>query len=262
MNHLGGKASAYSRVRLWGSVGFIVAVVGLGYLFDIVDIWWLLPSMTFLLSGIWLSSLVIPEKQVNIAQPHLEPFLKVVMRPEVLVFLLVCFLMQASHGPYYTFYSIYLDGYSYSKATIGWLWALGVFCEIGIFIWLHRLQKWISLKWIMLWSIGLAVLRWLLIGWFPESLTILIVAQILHAVTFGAYHATAVEMVHGFFVGRHQTRGQAIYGSISFGLGGALGSFYAGLTWSQWGPGSTFTIAAVLAAVAMVFTAVWIKPRT
>lgn len=261
LNHMGGKASAYSRVRLWGSVGFILSVIGLGYLFDFAEIWWLLPALAALLAGIWLYSLSIPEAEVNQAQPHLEPFIKVLMRPEVFVFLFVCFLMQASHGPYYTFYSIYLNEHGYSKTVIGFLWALGVFCEIGIFMWMHRLQKFISLKAVMLLSFSLATVRWLLIGWFPDSLSILIAAQVLHAVTFGAYHATAVEIVHGFFVGRHQTRGQAIYGSISFGLGGALGSFYAGLTWNQWGPSSVYTIAAVLAAIALICTAIWIKPR-
>lgn len=261
LNHMGGKASAYSRVRLWGSVGFILSVIGLGYLFDFAEIWWLLPALAALLAGIWLYSLSIPEAEVNQAQPHLEPFIKVLMRPEVFVFLFVCFLMQASHGPYYTFYSIYLNEHGYSKSAIGFLWALGVFCEIGIFMWMHRLQKFISLKAVMLLSFSLATVRWLLIGWFPDSLSILIAAQVLHAVTFGAYHATAVEIVHGFFVGRHQTRGQAIYGSISFGLGGALGSFYAGLTWNQWGPSSVYTIAAVLAAIALICTAIWIKPR-
>ncbi len=81
----------------------------------------------------------------------------------------------------------------------------------------------------MLASFSIAAVRWVLIGQFPDEIYILIFAQILHAVTFGAYHATSIELVHRFFKGRHQIRGQAIYGSISFGLGGALGSFYSGL---------------------------------
>ncbi len=109
-------------------------------------------------------------------------------------------------------------------------------------------------------SFGVAAVRWVLIGNFPDYLSVLILAQTLHAVTFGAYHAVAIELVHRFFTGRHQCRGQAIYGSVSFGLGGAIGSLYSGLTWGSLGPTVTFEIAAVCAALAFVISALAIKP--
>jgi PPP family 3-phenylpropionic acid transporter len=258
MNHLGGEASRYARVRLWGSVGFIVAVVGLGLLFDYVETGWLLPVVLLLMAGIWVSSLFVPDREMAGDIGHPGPLLGVIMRPEVFAFLLTCFLMQASHGPYYTFYTIYLSDNSYSKTLIGMLWALGVVCEIGVFMLLHNMRVHIGLRHILLASIALAALRWLLIGYFPKNLSILVVAQVLHAATFGAYHATAVEMVHNFFRGRHQIRGQAIYGSISFGVGGALGSLYAGYTWDYLGPGFTFAAAAALAFVALLVAARWI----
>jgi len=254
MSHLGGSASNYARVRLWGAVGFIVAVVGLGKLFDVVEIWWLLPVLLVLLSGIWLSSLVIPDTDFTGDMPHPEPLHIVLLKPKVLAFLLICFLMQASHGPYYTFYTIYLGDYGYTKTAIGMLWALGVLCEIGVFLLLHKLQVRFSLRTILLGSFGLAAVRWSMIALFPTNIPLLVIAQMLHAVTFGVYHATAIELVHKFFVGRHQTRGQAIYGSVSFGIGGALGSYYAGLTWSAPGPQFTFLSAAVLAVVAFIIT--------
>lgn len=254
MSHIGGRASGYGRIRVWGSVGFIIAVVGLGQLFDLVAIWWLLPVLLVLMIGIWLSSLVIPDADFRGDFPHPEPLHKILLKPKILAFLLVCFLMQASHGPYYTFYTIYLTEFDYSKTTIGLLWALGVVCEIGVFLLLHKLRTRISLRAIMLGSFGLAALRWAMIGLFPTNLPLLIVAQVLHAATFGAYHATAIELVHKFFTGRHQIRGQAIYGSISFGLGGAMGSYYAGITWITPGPQFSFYSAAVLALIALVIT--------
>lgn len=261
MNYFGGSAGAYSRVRLWGSIGFIASVVGIGYVLDTVENWWLLPILLVLLVGIWLYSLVIPESQVRPRPQHLIPLTKVLLQPQVFAFLFACLLMQASHGPYYTFYSIYLDAHGYSKGMIGGLWALGVVCEIGVFMVMHRLQQHIKLKSIMLYSFSLAAARWLIIGYFPDSLFMLVIGQTLHAVTFGVYHATAVEMVHRFFTGRHQIRGQAIYGSISFGIGGALGSFYSGLTWGPLGATATYFIAAMLAVVAIAVTATWIRPK-
>ena len=260
MSHFDGQVSAYGRVRLWGSVGFIVAVVGLGYTLETVETWWLLPIITVLLTGVWFYTLLIPENQVTVKQEQLTPLLKVLFKPQVFIFLAACFLMQASHGPYYTFYSIYLEEQGYSRDVIGWLWALGVVAEIGLFLLMHQINKRIGLRTIMLASFGIAAIRWILIGQFPDEIFILIFAQVLHAVTFGAYHATSIEVVHGFFKGRHQIRGQAIYGSISFGLGGALGSFYSGLTWDTLGPDVTFFIAALLVLIALVLTWVGIKP--
>ena len=262
MNHFGGRASAYARVRLWGSIGFIGAVTGLGLVLDRADTDWLLPALLLLLLGIWLFSLSIPESEAGAAGEHLSPLFKVLLRPQVAAFLLVCLLMQASHGPYYTFYSIYLADHGYSKGLIGGLWALGVICEIGVFLLMHRMQRYAGLRSVMLISFALAALRWLMIGYFPEWLSLLVLAQVLHAFTFGAYHATAIELVHRFFTGRHQIRGQAIYGSISFGVGGALGSFYSGQTWTTWGPEATYTIAAVLALVAFAVTGLWIRTKS
>ncbi len=263
LDHLEGRPGAYARIRLWGSVGFIVAVVGLGKAFDSVQIWWLLPSLSMLLLGVWLFTLTVPESQIRpIGTASGERFYQMFLRPEVAAFLTACFLMQASHGPYYTFYSIYLTEFSYSKSVIGALWALGVVCEIGIFLIMYRVQRHIGLRQVLMVSFGVAALRWILIGNFPDYPLVLIFAQTLHAVTFGAYHAVAIELIHRFFTGRHQCRGQAIYGSVSFGLGGAMGSFYSGLTWGSLGPTVTFELAALCAAVAFIISAAAIKPNS
>ena len=252
MNHTGARPGAYGRVRVWGSIGFIASVVALGPVVDARGPWWVLPTILTLVLGIWLFSLVLPESEARGRAPHPEPLLKVILRPEVLVFLTVCFLMQVSHGPYYTFYSIYLESYGYSKTLIGALWAFGVICEIGVFLLMPWILARANLRTVLLVSFLLAAARWLLIGWFPQNLPILIAAQALHAATFGAFHAAGMQMVYRFFTGRHQHRGQAIYSSASFGIGGAVGSFYSGHAWATLGPAMTFGIAAAAAGIAFV----------
>ena len=254
MNHTGARPGAYGRVRVWGSIGFIASVVALGPVVDARGPWWVLPTILTLVLGIWLFSLVLPESEARGRAPHPEPLLKVILRPEVLVFLTVCFLMQVSHGPYYTFYSIYLESYGYSKTLIGALWAFGVVCEIGVFLLMPWILARANLRTVLLVSFLLAAARWLLIGWFPQNLPILIAAQALHAATFGTFHAAGMQMVYRFFTGRHQHRGQAIYSSASFGIGGAVGSFYSGHAWATLGPAMTFGIAAAAAGIAFVVT--------
>src|SRR5690606_14341185 len=76
------------------------------------------------------------------AEPHPGddlPVWQIVRRPEVIAIIAASALMAAAHGPYYTFYTLHLVDHGYSKSAAGWLWALGVVCEIGIFIWMSRL---------------------------------------------------------------------------------------------------------------------------
>jgi PPP family 3-phenylpropionic acid transporter len=262
MRHTASRPGAYGRVRLWGSIGFIVAVTALGPVIDVRGTWWVLPALLTTMLGIWLFSLTLPESEMKGAVEHAGPFRQALLRPEVFAFLLACLLMQISHGPYYTFYSIYLEGYGYSKTLIGLLWAFAVLCEIGVFLVMQRMLAHVALRAVLIASFFLAAVRWLLIGHYPESLAVLVLAQTLHAATFGSFHATAMQLVHRFFTGKHQHRGQAIYGSLSFGIGGAVGSFYSGHTWVTLGPTVTFNIAAASAGLAFLVAYFLIKPKT
>ncbi|RTZ58615.1 MAG: MFS transporter [Gammaproteobacteria bacterium] len=247
LNHLGKDTGRYGWLRLWGSLGFIVSVVAMG---PVIDRWGaatVLPVMFVLLGGIFVASLLLPQPG-RVEHHESAPLLVVLRRRGVAAFLLVCLLLQASHAAYYTFYTIYLSDVGYSKSFIGMLWALGVVSEIVVFLYIQKILRHFSLRQIWLFSIAVAVLRWLLIGLFPEHLAILVFAQVLHAFSFGAYHVTAIQLVHRYFRGKLQHRGQALYSSMSFGVGGAAGSLAAGYLW-QW-RGATFTFV-LMAAVAL-----------
>ena len=260
LSHLGERTASYGRIRLWGSVGFIFAVVGVGYVLDWVPISSLPWMVLAFLGGIALFSRHIPEAPAMRAEAAQQTVWRVLRKPEVMALIAACFLMSAAHGPYYTFYSIYLVEHAYSKSSVGWLWAVGVICEIGVFIWMPHLLRHFSLRRILLFSFAMAVLRFLLIAWGVEWFALVLFAQTLHAFSFGAYHAAAVALIHHYFHGRNQARGQAIYASLSFGAGGALGSLYSGYTWEALGPQLTFSIAAGLALLAMLVLLLKLKP--
>lgn len=250
MNHTASRPGAYGRIRLWGSIGFIASVIALGPVVDRYGPDWVVPAIFALMAGIWLCSHTLPETGARDRTPHPEPFLRIILRPQILAFLLACFLMQVSHGPYYTFYTIFLEDHGYSKTLIGGLWAFAVVCEIGVFLAMPRILARFDVRRMLLASFALAAVRWLLIGFFPERLEILVLAQVLHAATFGAFHAAGIQMVYRFFTGRHQHRGQAVYSTASFGIGGAVGSFYSGHAWLTLGPALTYSLATLAAGLA------------
>jgi MFS transporter, PPP family, 3-phenylpropionic acid transporter len=256
--HLHNDSHRYSRIRLWGSVGFIVTVLGIGRFLELFAISYLTSIVIFLLTMIWLVAMITPEAKTSVSNQDAIGIWRILSRPEVLAFFIVYMLLQLAHGPYYVFYSIYLKQFSYTATEIGMLWAMGVCAEIILFLSMKPLLAKISLRTILLTSILLSILRWWIIATYPQSEMMMITAQLLHAATFGSSHVAAIHLVHQYFGSQHQGKGQALYSSMSFGLGGMLGSLYSGYLWDSYGAGFVYSIASAACAVAFVFAFVWV----
>ena len=252
LSHLGESTYAYTRIRIWGSIGFILIVFTFGKYFESQPIGQLPWLIVMVLTACMLNSLVIPESVTGHLPITDGSIFTILKKPPVIALLLICTLMQFSHAPYYAFYSIYLEDNGYSKTWIGAMWGLGVVAEIGVFMIMRRLIQWLGLRQLLLMSLLLAGLRWWMIGMFVDNLLLLIVAQLLHAATFGIYHATLIQFIHRYFPGRFQGRGQALYSSLSFGLGIAMGSLASGIMWELAGPNATFLMASIAALVGYV----------
>ena len=258
LHHLKEQPHRYSHIRLWGSIGFIVTVLGVGYLLDLYSIRLLPLLIVALLGSIWLISLLTPEVTTAKASQAVVGIWQIVKQPEVIAFLLVYMLLQAAHGPYYVFFSIYLKQIGYSSTLIGMLWSLGAGAEIIVFILMRQLLKFVSLRRILLVSGLLSVLRWLMIAWYADNLYMLLGAQVLHAATFGTAHVAAIHLVQRYFGQHHQGKGQALYSSFSFGLGGMLGGLYSGYAWDIYGGQWVYSFAAILSALAYIIAVIWI----
>lgn len=259
LDYLGAQRERYSQLRLWGSVGFMLVVIGFGYVFDEVGLDYYPWAILAVMSGIVLSSFWVPSP---VSQSRVEPLLtttgqrltKTALGP-IVVFLTCVTLMQLSHGPYYTFLTLYLIDLDYSRTIIGWLWAFGVLAEIVLFAIMPWLLRRMSIKQILVISLFLAALRWWLLGFYADSLSLLLLIQLLHAATFGSFHTAAILFVQRYFSAHKQGQGQGLYVSFS-GIGGALGALYAGYSWQTLGAAYTFASAgavALLAAFIMLF---------
>ncbi|MCO6057460.1 MFS transporter [Pseudomonas sp. MOB-449] len=254
--HLNEQAARYSQVRLWGSIGFILTVIGLGALFELFSLDLYPWALVVIMGGIVLSSFWVPNA-VPQARPDVAGqggFLAQLRQPGVLAFYASVGLMQLSHGPYYSFQTIYLESLGYSRSLIGQLWALGVVAEVLLFLVMARILTRYSVRVVLLASVLIAALRWLLIGNFADQLPVLLFAQLLHAATFGSFHAAAIHFVQRQFGPRQQGQSQALYAALA-GIGGALGALYSGYSWSSLGPVWTYVIASLAALAAAVIIA-------
>jgi len=249
-DHSGARGQLIRLTAVGTAVTFVAVFFNRG-------IGWMFAALLVLMAA---STFPLPRDREPTHHGEHAPILRIVAQPAVIALFTGFFLMQVGHGPYNGFYSIHLVEAGYSKKAVGWLWALGVLAEIALFLWLPRLMRAYSLNQILRLSFGCAFLRFLLIAWGIGSIPIMVLAQLMHAITFSAYHAAGVAAMHQIFRGRNQARGQALYTSLGYGLGGTLGTLGAGYAWESWGPQWTFTFAAVAALLALLV--VWWKPMS
>ena len=250
LNHLRGTSATYSRIRLWGSVGFVITSAVIGIILERLGaqlLPWLIMALMLLIIVAAGFIREIPVEPAARSQPG--GLLEVLRQPRVMALLLACFLMQASHGPYYVFFSIQLQDLGYGRDGIGALWALAVIAEVALLAAMPGLLNRFDLRRLFVWCFLITAARWALMALGAQSLGLLIIAQGLHAVSFGAYHAVAIQLIHQQFTGSRQGRGQALYGSISFGTGGAVGSFVSGWIWDPGQPWISWSVAALTAGI-------------
>jgi len=174
------------------------------------------------------------------------------LRGDAFLLLGTGFCMALAHGALYAFLSLHLERQGYSVVLIGALWTVGVVAEILVFVFLPALFQRFTLAAILAFSFGCAVVRFLAIAWLAEALWIVLLAQVLHAATFGAFHAASVAAVHRAFPASAHARGQTLYSGVTYGAGGAAGALLAGWAWQAGGAGFAFSLSAAAGVVGLL----------
>lgn len=247
-DHLKEHPGRYGQIRMWGSIGFVVAVLATGKLLDHLAVDSVLWVCWLILAGILFFAVGLPNIAHHESAHQQTIALKSILRQtKVRALLAACFAMSAAHGVLYIFYSIHLAEHGYAKTAIGLLWSLGVVIEILVFMAMPKLTARWTLRSIMLACYATAAIRFVMIGWTVDWLWLAIIAQVMHGLTFGAHHASSIAAINQWFPGKSQARGQALYSSLSFGAGGLLGGLLSGYLWQPLGGAITFSISALFA---------------
>ena len=244
-------AKRYGRVRLWGSLGFLLTVMVAGWWFEHFGLShfpaWTLVTLLAVVASVWL----LPDHKEAVHHDDDHPAVWPLLRqPAVRWFFAAVFFHILAHIFIYVFFSLYLDNLGYSKTVIGLLWAVSVLIEIGWFFTQGRWLPKLSLTgWLVLAS-ALMALRMGLTAGLPQGWPLLLAAQALHAITFAAHHTVCIALISHHFPGRLRGRGQALYTVIGYGLPGVIGGLGGGVLSSALGLASVFWLAGALALVA------------
>jgi PPP family 3-phenylpropionic acid transporter len=234
----------YGRLRLWGSIGFIAMVLFAGELFQRKGIE-LYPIVgAVILTFLALVTFRLHEPKMERRKMVKGELLIVLLNLDVRWFLLSGFFMIFAHAALYVFYSLYLADLGYDKFQIGLFWALGVAAEVIFFYFQSKVLSRLDAEVVLQIAFGVGVFRFILMAFFPFT-WVLILAQLMHAGTFGAHHSAATKLLQRWFTGPLQARGQALMATVSYGLGGTLGGLLAGWLWDATQPRNVFVMAAL-----------------
>jgi MFS transporter, PPP family, 3-phenylpropionic acid transporter len=249
MGSLAGQHGRYGPIRVWGSVGFMALVLAGGAWLDRLPIATLPAVMVPFMLATLAAALALPPGRVHAAGRHAP----LRLTPEIVMLLGAGFCNAVAHGALYAFLSLHLEREGYSGTVIGMLWTLGVAAEVIVFLSLPSLFRRFALSALLTASLACGVVRFLAIGWLASELWIVLLAQLLHAATFGSFHAAAVAAVHRVFPEHAQARGQTLFSSVSYGAGAAAGLLIAGWAWEAGGAAMAFSASAAVALAGAVF---------
>ena len=242
----------YGRVRLWGSIAFVIGSALTGKLVNMFDYRAVLLLLTLgvasMLLGMLLRPSVMPQGESRQQDaPGWPAWRQLIV--ENWRFLACVSLLQGAHAAYYGFSAIYWQGAGYSSSAVGYLWSLGVVAEVVIFALSNKLFRRFSASDLLLLSAVCGVVRWGLMGWTTE-LPWLIVAQILHCGTFTVCHLAAMRYISAR-QGGEVIRLQAVYSAIAMGGSIAVMTVFAGFLYQHLQQG-VFWVMAVVALPAML----------
>ncbi len=251
MDLLGREKKSYGRIRAWGSISFIAVVLVLG---RVIDLYSVEIIVVLILAGSLILSIIstrIPGFQ-NVKKKRLSGEAKSLLQRRVLVFLFCAFLMLVSHSAYYGFFSIHLENLGYGNTFIGLAWALASTAEILVMIRSDRIFSRFSIESVLIFSFMTAALRWLIL-FSARSAAAILLSQILHAATYGAFHIGSILYIDRLAPEKAKTLGQAVNNAVSYGLGLMVGFFFNGYLYEITGSFTLFIISCQIALFGGLF---------
>lgn len=257
------SSKIYARVRLWGSLGFIVLAIVAGQLMSYFSSDAFTFIGLFILVSLFFSTLVLKQaKHSATAKQNEKENLVVSIKDKLLnrgfiAFFVGGILLQISFAPFYGFFALFLRDLGYPGFTVGLLVSLGVVAEIVAFIYMGSLFKYFALKTLLVFSLAITALRWFLVPQVADSIYLLAATQLTHAASFAVYHSASMRFLTMYFNKQQQGRAQGIYLGGVYGIGGAIGAYVTGLLWLDGsGASNAFIFAgfsAFLGAIIMTF---------
>jgi MFS transporter, PPP family, 3-phenylpropionic acid transporter len=245
------RALNYGRIRLWGSLTFMLAAIAAGEWLERGGPSIILWSIAAMIACLFSACLLLPEVEATTRPAAAADFRRLVRKPDFLAFVAAAGLVQISHAVYYGFATLHWRAAGHGELVIGLLWAEGVLAEVVLFACAAPLLHAFPPVRLLTLAGALTAIRWVLTG-LSTDLAVLVPAQALHAASFGAVHLAAMHYLREHTPPELHASAQGFYAAIGTALPFGLLTPVAGWLFGVAG-GSAFW---AMAAIALVGTAV------
>jgi len=244
----------YGKIRLFGSLGFILVALVLVRYLSAPDI-----ALGFLLLLSFFTAVIsfFVVKNSHIEQKdrlHKGEYQNIFRDYKLWIGFI---LMQVGFGSFYNFFTIYETAHGVSLNTTIYLWSFGVVCEIVMLYYQGRLLQ-NNLLSILTVTTLISALRWLILAFFPQNILLLFFSQSLHAFSFALFHTAAISYLYKIY--KNKTLAQQFFSGLSYGLGGLIGALLSGYIY-QYFPDYLFISSAVLAFCASFCFQWWSRDK-
>ena len=235
----------YGRMRLWGSLSFILAATLGGWALagrpDDMVLWMVLAALALVIAA----AAVLPDAKVAAAVARRRaPIARLLRDPRFLGFLLCASLLQASHAVYYGFATLHWRAAGHSAGVIGALWAEGVAAEVVLFAFSGAAMARLGPRGLLALAACACVVRWSVLG-LSTALPALVAVQFLHAFTFGATHLATMHFIARNVAPEIAATAQSLYSSTAMGVTMGLTMMAAGWLYATYAGGAFFAMAAL-----------------
>ena len=232
----------YARIRLWGSISFILASVGGGWILEDRSPDYILYVIVASAALLFLCCILLPETRSQKPKTGRKGLRRLLKNRRFMAFLVTAGLIQASHAVLYTSGTLQWQQQGISDMAIGLLWAEGVIIEIILFALANRFLKRFSSIQLLLLGGSAGFIRWLSMG-FEPGFEFLLLLQILHGFTFASAHLGAMRYISETIPVEISARAQGLYSAISVGLIMGVSLFLSGYLFKFFASGAYFFMA-------------------
>lgn len=259
LHHVHQHGGTYSRIRTFGSLGFVLASLPFGFLIKEIDRTTVLVPLVLLSSASFACAFTLarlPGRVHEGPKPTFENAIALAKQPEVFLFLLATCLHWISCAPYHGSLAPHVKDLGLPPWVVGVSSSVGVASEILVMITWPRWSGLVSTRKLLLGVFAASSLRWAVMS-LTSNAAVLVAAAALHGLTFGAFYLASIDWMVKRAPGSLRATGQALFAAATFGIGGIVGYRLSGGLYDMLGGHRLFAFAAVMAllpAIVMTLT--------
>jgi PPP family 3-phenylpropionic acid transporter len=253
LRSLNGDGGAYARIRLFGSVGFVVTTFAFGHGVSAPGVRVIQVAWGFMFAyALW--SLRVRARAQPARAAHPLAALGLLKDGSSRQLLVACAAHWVACAPYHGSFARLVKDRALEPSVVGDSVGTGVAAELAVMAaWPLLGGRW-STRTLLVGSFLLSGVRWAAVALVTDP-RLLVALQLLHGFTFAAFYLAAVSEVTARVAPELRASGQALFAAFTFGLGGCVGFVASGSVLEWAGSPALFGAAAVLEGMAALAVA-------